>query len=109
MRSASIRGAPLLKRTPARTLAFKNQVPDPTPNERLAFLREMFPKLEPEPELPVWSSLSKSDSATVPGRHQATLNARRERWATRDADRAATESDERVRVALAALFGERST
>ena len=95
-----------------RGLAFKNSVPEPTKEERLAFLREMSskpPEPEPEPEPPSpWARISQgSPSGTMPARHQASIVKRRQVWKRRGAS--STESDERISAALAVLFDERST
>ena len=94
-----------------RSLAFKNSVPEPTKEERLAFLREMSSKPpEPEPEPPApWARISQgsSPSGSMSARHQASIATRRQIWERRGASLA--ESDERIRAALAALFDERST
>ena len=95
-----------------RGLAFKNSVPEPTKEERLAFLREMSSKPpEPEPEIEPsspWVQMSQGSlSGTMPARHQASIVKRRQVWKRRGASSA--ESDERISAALAALFDERST
>jgi hypothetical protein len=93
-----------------RGLAFKNSVPEPTKEERLAFLREMSSKPpEPEPEPPSpWAQISQgSPSGSIAARHQASIVKRRQIWETRGASSA--ESDERINAALSALFDERST
>lgn len=91
-----------------RGLAFKSSVPNPTKEERLAFLREMSSKQpEPEPE-PPWRRLAMgSPTGSVPARHQADIADRRLRWAARGTR--SLDSDERICAALTALFDERST
>jgi hypothetical protein len=85
--------------TTRRGLAVTSRVPDPTPSERLAFIREMSskkkqPEPEPEPEQPAppppppWASRSQS------GYRRST---------------AAAANDERINAALATLFDESST
>jgi hypothetical protein len=93
-----------------RSLAFKSSVPEPTKEERLAFLREMSSRPpEPEPEPPsAWSQVSQgSTTGSMPARHQAAIVKRRHIWAARGTSSA--ESDERINAALATLFGEHST
>ena len=102
--------------TTRRGLAVTSRVPDPTPSERLAFIREMSskkkqPEPEPEPEQPAppppppWASRSQSGSA--PARHQTAISDRRQSWYRRST--AAAANDERINAALATLFDESST